>query len=89
MGQANVIPADYIDLVKRLRVHLNDLDNCHLILDRIHQLRDPAVMTDVRKVSVDVRTTASKLANVLRQVESSALYRDTIRKYSAGAIIEE
>jgi hypothetical protein len=89
MGQANVIPADYIDLVKRLRVHLNDLDNCHLILDRIHQLHDPAVTNDVRKVSVDVRSTASKLANVLRQVESSSLYRDTIRKYSVSVPLDD
>lgn len=78
--------ADILDVVRRLRLFTNTLDNLHWLSSKIETLHDPLLTALAEKVMVQVDEAAAQTANLLKHVEGNRAYRDIVKKFRAPSM---
>ena len=78
---AQVSETDLIDIVKRLRSHINQLDNIHFLANKCNIIQDNVVNISINNIVVGSDELANNTAKFLRLIESSDLYKSILKKY--------
>jgi cell fate (sporulation/competence/biofilm development) regulator YmcA (YheA/YmcA/DUF963 family) len=78
----NVTETDVIDMVKRLRTHINALDNIHWLASKLEYIQDEAVQKSILNTMSAADSSANVAAELLRDIENSDTYRDILLKYT-------
>lgn len=72
---------DILDVVRRLRRIVNDLDNCNFLSDQVKKLDDPMLTRLAEKVVDKVAGAAVSVTGLLKHVENNRAYRDLVKRY--------
>jgi hypothetical protein len=79
----NSSEADVLDVVRRLRKTVNDLDNCNFLINKVKELHDPTIEHIAEKTVVRVAATSKSVTALLKHVEANKQYRDIVKRYRA------
>lgn len=88
-SKSQVNEVDLLDVVKRLRGHINNLDNSNLLATKLRQFDDPALTLMAERIAIEIDNVAASAANLLKHVENSQQYRDIVRRYRKPSKAEE
>lgn len=80
---ASTNEADVLDVVRRLRTTVNNLDNANLLSERINALGDPLLSAMIEKVVGKIQAASSATAALLKHVENNRTYKGIVKRYRA------
>lgn len=73
---------DLLDVTRRLRSAMSSFDNIQVVLEKLSSIEDTVITESVYGVLPDVVSTATKVAGVLKKIESSRQYREMTKRYN-------
>ena len=73
---------DIIDIVKRLRIYINALDNIHWLTSKLEYLKDESITQSVAETMRTAEVAAVVSADLLKTVENSEAYKQIVIKYT-------
>lgn len=71
--------AELLDTVRKLRIYMATFDNCHMVLTRAVEITPNESMSGILP---DLRESAKKISDLLKNIEASKEYRDMMKKYN-------
>lgn len=83
MSTANQIQheVDILEVMRRLRNVLSDLDNCSFLAHKMESLGDPKLSDLVGEATSKVSESTESLNKVIKYIESNSTYKDLVRRY--------
>lgn len=76
--------ADILDIVRRLRVYMITLDNCHLVADHLTDIEESDIKRQLMDTIFSISETNQKLSQTLKLIENSKSYREMAKKFNIG-----
>jgi hypothetical protein len=80
-SKSAISEVDLLDVVRRLRGHINSLDNSHLLSEKLNQFGDQALTIMAERLANDINNVAASGANLLKHIENSPQFRQLVKKY--------
>lgn len=77
------IEADILDIVRRMRRNVTEMDNCYWLAEKAKSLNDPLLNGLIDTTITKINTASISMAALLKHVESNRVYKDIVKKYRA------
>jgi chitinase len=81
--------ADILDVVRRLRKTIGELDNINFLVDKVKTLGEFGIDTTVERAANKIAAASLATAALLKQLENNKTYKTIVKQYRSPSMQEE